>query len=108
VRRVLAVTAAMVMGVGVAVLIDERRADDRACSSSVYDGAVLPGGPQSPDEALVGFLSVNTGDELPSELGDYQRIEVADGAVMYVAGDVAIHAEHRDNGWWIGSVEVLC
>ena len=66
-------------------------------ASTIYDGAVLPGGPQTADEALAGFLSVTDNDPTVSEFSrnveDYVRSGGSDrDGSPYTDGDLVISA----------------
>jgi len=86
--------------------------DDNECvfSSTIYDGDVLPGGPQTAEEALDGFLASGAvRDHMPKDPDEYRRHDSGNGdAVTFVAGRVSIGASRRANGWFIGSAETTC
>ena len=92
------------------VLRPEDRCEGNA--STIYDGAVLPGGPQTADEALAGFLSVTDNDPTVTEFSrnveDYVRREEAPGRVTFTDDDLVITVGLRTNGWFVGDMTLVC
>ena len=103
--RLLSVALGVVLTVA---FVYERDTDDKCVSNTTtYDGVVSPGGPQSADDALEGFLGV-TGYDFPKDLADYERVELSPQSVEYAAGEVTISAYRQEHGWFIGSSGRTC
>ena len=103
--------AAAVAALGFVVTRDEQQCSP---SSAVYDGNVLPGGPQTAAEALEGFLSVgadidaSTGEPMPGHASDYETVSESANRVTFVAGTLRLHASRQPLGWMIGGASNDC
>ena len=88
-----------------------QRAQDDQCEFShmAIDGNVLPGGPQSADEALQDLLATDLPPEgTPGNSSDYERSESNDEQVTFVAGSTTIDAYHHTDGWMIQALSTKC
>jgi len=104
----LVLLAVVIAGAG---FLWQRGQDDDKCefSQMAVDGSVLPGGPQTAEEALQGFLGTDLPPEgTPSNPSDYERSESSDEQVTFVAGSTTIDAYHHAEGWTVQAVATWC
>lgn len=107
--RTAVVSVALLVVFGAAVFVLTRDTTGCSFSSTAIDGVVLPGGPQTADAALAGFLATGGyGQITETNPASYERVENETGSVTFNAGNVEIGAFRQPAGWWIGSIDITC
>ena len=95
-----------------------RMAEDECDAHYIFrDGTVLPGGPQTPEQAVREYLTAaGTPEGVPADPGAYRRGTSShapkpaggEGGVWLTTGSADLHASQMADGWFIDTVRTDC